>query len=979
MLLSFFGVLFGIVAVGTAVLFVGLLGLLIFDVLFRRTFRNLAFRNINRRRGEAALVMIGSLLGTAIICASGVVGDTVDASIRDAARTNLGPIDETVRLVGPDQFAQAEAAIASPPIADVDGTLRLLSAGAVAANTASDRKAQPTAALVEVDFDHARSLGPDPSITGFAEAGPTPTGDEAVIGSRLAAKLGLHPGNPIELFAYGGSRVFTVRTIVAEIGLAGYAPVRSSRFTSGQPAAVFVPAGTIESMLTAASTTARNAQVPTAELLISNRGGVFEGADHTTEVAEELKARTEGVGGVQIGKLKRELLDQARAQGDSLASLFRSIGFFSVIAGILLLVNLFVMLSEERKTELGMLRALGFKRNHLVRSFAIEGATYSFIASVLGAGAGIGVGWAIIQATTSIFNRGNADVVFALTVKPTSLLAGAGVGLTISLFTVWGTSFRISRLNIIRAIRDLPEPKLARQSTRGLVAGAVVATVFALLFVVGLTSDKALLVLGAPAVVLFGLIFVFGRFLPRKPLTVVLSSLALGWGIGVFTILPDEVGRAGVDVFVVQGMVLVAAGVTIFAQADRVWAGLARAVSASGRGLSTRLGLAYPLARKFRTALLLAMYAIVIFTMAFISVFAGILGNQAPLFTEEVSAGFDLFVESNQGNPVTEEQLRTVPSVAAVAPLTRGVTQAITSRRPDGVNVALTGFDGSLLDQGQPRLGSRDGVYLDDAAAFRAVLADPTLIVVNQNFGMQAQGGPPQANLVVGDIVKLRNTATNVEKPLKVVGIMASDFVNNGGMVSNGFIDDFLGPRKVQNRHYVKVEPSADADLVALSVSGALIQNGADAHSFTSVVEESLQAQIGFFGLLRAYLGLGLLIGIAGLGVVMVRAVRERRREIGMLRAMGCSSGVVRRAFILEAAFIALQGILLGVGLGMITSYNLLVNSDAFGDQRLEFSWPWGALGAIAVVPLVASLLATAWPASQAARIRPAVALRIAD
>jgi len=131
--------------------------------------------------------------------------------------------------------------------------------------------------------------------------------------------------------------------------------------------------------------------------------------------------------------------------------------------------------------------------------------------------------------------------------------------------------------------------------------------------------------------------------------------------------------------------------------------------------------------------------------------------------------------------------------------------------------------------------------------------------------------------------------------------------------------------------------------------------------------------------LLRAYLGLGLLIGIAGLGVVMVRAVRERRREIGMLRAMGCSSGVVRRAFILEAAFIALQGILLGVGLGMITSYNLLVNSDAFGDQRLEFSWPWGALGAIAVVPLVASLLATAWPASQAARIRPAVALRIAD
>ena len=157
------------------------------------------------------------------------------------------------------------------------------------------------------------------------------------------------------------------------------------------------------------------------------------------------------------------------------------------------------------------------------------------------------------------------------------------------------------------------------------------------------------------------------------------------------------------------------------------------------------------------------------------------------------------------------------------------------------------------------------------------------------------------------------------------------------------------------------------------------IQNGADAHSFRSVVDDQLQAQIGFFALLRAYLGLGLLIGIAGLGVVMVRAVRERRREIGMLRAMGFAAGVVRRAFILEAAFIALQGILLGVGLGMITSYNLLVNSDAFGGQKFDFSWPWGVLATIALVPLAASLLATAWPATQAARIRPAVALRIAD
>jgi len=82
---------------------------------------------------------------------------------------------------------------------------------------------------------------------------------------------------------------------------------------------------------------------------------------------------------------------------------------------------------------------------------------------------------------------------------------------------------------------------------------------------------------------------------------------------------------------------------------------------------------------------------------------------------------------------------------------------------------------------------------------------------------------------------------------------------------------------------------------------------------------------------------------------------------------------------VLEAAFVAMQGIVLGVVLGMVTSYNLLVNSSAFGEQPLDFAWPWAALAVIVVVPLVASLLATAWPATQAARIKPAVALRIAD
>lgn len=948
----------------------------IVDLIRKPTFRRLAFRNISRRRGEAVLVIVGSLLGAAIITASYVVGDTIEGSIRDAARTDLGPIDETVRVVDPSKLATVQAAISEPTIPGVDGILPIRSAGAVAAGTGSDRRAVPNSGMVEVDFDQARRFGSDPAITGLADAGPTPRGDEALISTRLANQLGVGAGDRIEVFAYGGSRTFAVRQVLPEVGLAGYVPVRGA---VSRPASVLVPIGTIDSLVGDPSTL--SAAPPVNEVVVSNDGGVFDGAAASGTISAELTARVNQVQGVQVLELKGDLLDNAKSAGDSFSQLFSTVGYFSVIAGILLLINLFVMLSEERKSELGMLRAMGFKRNHLVRTFAIEGAVYSVVASVLGAVVSVGVSWVILLAASSIFSRGDQDLSYPLVVKPASLLTGAAIGLVISLCTVWGTSLRIARLNIIRAIRDLPEPKLARQRPLAVVLGAIGVAFGLAVFAAGWSRSNAVAVLAGPAIALFCLIPVLGRVLPRKLVIVGCSAGALVWGIGVFSFASTKVGRAGIQVFVVQGVVLVAAGVVMLAQADRVWAALSNGISASGGGLATRLGLAYPLARKFRTSMLLAMFSIVIFTMAFISVLSGIFGNQAPTFTQEVRAGYDLYVDSNQGNPVTTEQLQAVPGIESVAPLTRGAALAITSRRPEGANVGVTGFDERLLARGEPKLELRGGEYASDADAFRAVLQDPGLIIVNSNFGgrQQGGGGPPQTNLVPGDEVTLRNTATNAERRMRVVGVLASDFVGNGGMVATGTVTDLLAPRLVQNRHYVHVAAGADANEVASRVSGSLIQNGANARSFESVVNELLAQQLAFFSLLRGYLGLGLLIGIAGLGVVMVRAVRERRRQIGMLRAMGFSSKIVRRAFMLEAAFVALQGILLGIVLGMVTSYNLLVNSDAFGDQKLDFTWPWGVIAIIAVVPLAASLLATAWPATQAARIKPAVALRIAD
>ena len=111
------------------------------------------------------------------------------------------------------------------------------------------------------------------------------------------------------------------------------------------------------------------------------------------------------------------------------------------------------------------------------------------------------------------------------------------------------------------------------------------------------------------------------------------------------------------------------------------------------------------------------------------------------------------------------------------------------------------------------------------------------------------------------------------------------------------------------------------------------------------VIDAELAETNGFMRLMQGYLGLGLLIGIAGLGVVMVRAVRERRRQIGMLRAMGFPAAVVRRAFLLEASFVAVQGIVIGIVLGLVTAWQVMTNSDAFGSQGLDLRGAVAARG----------------------------------
>jgi ABC-type antimicrobial peptide transport system permease subunit len=140
-----------------------------------------------------------------------------------------------------------------------------------------------------------------------------------------------------------------------------------------------------------------------------------------------------------------------------------------------------------------------------------------------------------------------------------------------------------------------------------------------------------------------------------------------------------------------------------------------------------------------------------------------------------------------------------------------------------------------------------------------------------------------------------------------------------------------------------------------------------------------------FFTFLDLFLGIfgSLALAVASLGIVntLVMAILERRREIGIMKALGASDGDVKRIFFFEAGSMGLLGGALGTGLGWTIGRVINFATNVYlqrQDIRPENFWvipPW-LVGAALGFSIFVSLFAGLYPASRAARLNPVEALR---
>jgi putative ABC transport system permease protein len=943
-------------------------------VATRPVLRRLALRNAARRPKESALVLLGAMFGTAIITGSAIVGDTLEESSRALARTQLGPADIVAVAFDNDAATRAHQEISSLASSDdrIDGVMRMSGVVApISATADGGARAEPRGNVLEIDFAEARTFGGRPEDTGVK--GTTPAAGEAVITDDLADTLRIGEGDTVSVHAFGTSRDFRVTSILGRHGIAGFTLFSGSN-SDGPPRSqspnVFLTPGTLDAWPRASA----DARPPQQMTLVSLRGGVYDSAPLSEPVAETMRER---IGpGVSVDTAKADGLRIAELVGASFTELFGSLGVFTSFAGVLLLVNIFVMLAQERRTEMGMMRAVGMRRRALVGSFGTEGWLYALGAAALGTIGGLGVGYLIVLVTASIFRRGNEAFEMYFSASAATLRFGFSAGFLISLVTVVATSFWVSRQNVIRAIRDLPEPTTVKRRLISSIIGAIAVVLGIVMTMSGFANSDAAAVLAGPLLIALGGMPLLSRFAPRRLVVSLLSGALLVWAIAAFDIAGDAFRNPDISLFVVDGIILVIAAITLISQNQDVIGSLIRRLG-GGRAMSARLGLAYPLSKRGRTGLILAMYSVVAFSLTGITLFAQVFENQIDNFTADVSGGFDVKVRSLASAPIAPDALATVPGVEAVAPVVLGGAE-FDAGRGEFTRWPIAGFDERLVDRGAPALQEwMPELGSTEEDAYRAVLANPEYIIVNEFFLVEGAGGPPPAGPPLGMVVKVRNIETGVDETVTVVALSEAGFDNAFAWRAAPAVEQLLGERASATLSYVAVSPDADAQDVAERINGEFLTQGADAISFERSVAQGLEFQQSFMRLMQGYLALGLVVAIAGLGVVMVRAVRERRREVGVLRALGFQPKAIRRAFIIESGFVAVEGVVVGTVLAIITVWRL-IGANSFGDG-LEFSVPWLSLLLLIALTLAASLLATVAPAQQASRIKPAVALRIAD
>ncbi len=1121
-----FGVSMNTIAVVVVIITLAILVLLAWVAFRNPVMFKTGLRNIPRRRAQTTLIIFGLMLATVIMTVAFGTGDTVSSTVTDdiyqlAGETDMlivwdeegSPRPEDERVIPLEEVAAWEERFANDP--DIDGFLPILLETLPVINTATGLN-EAGATIVAYDTTAAAPFGSLRDLDGNVV---TVSGNEIVVNEDLAGEIDAEVGQTLVLLLGGYPVEVVVVAIAPNSFLSGTFNVGASEYPGGTVSFDFL------------SEILELDGIAYA-VVVTNAGGVRDGLERSDVVEEKLNEVIDGTP-YEVQPLKKDAIEIAKLVGSVFTTIFIIFGLFSIAAGILLIFLIFIMLAAERKPEMGMARAVGAKRRHLVESFLAEGMGYDLGAAVVGLVAGVFVTFGMV-ALINAFAEAGLGLELRTNLTPRSLIIAFCLGVISTFVVIFFAAVRASRLNIVAAIRDLPEPIVtnpeaatwrgyARAVLNAAVAGGAIAVsvfalyrlpdfagLFSIALVFGLIGPYVYVLrrhnFGAPrheriagqriplwpfvlvplipfylVALLFvrimrdrnprvGLWLIFlGILLPPIGLLLVASqdrdrpiawgagfgvvglalaalfmewafssnsyfffaggmSLAFGWAAFTlryfrmqervsFTILAclllafwyvSPAGaldfiigdlEGGPELFFLSGIVMVACGTFLIVyNADILLPPVATVGARLGRIVpAVKTAVAYPLTARMRTGMTIMMIGLITFSLV---MFSTVNDNFTNIFlSDDAKGGFDTIVFVNSNNrtddlvaTLEENGVDTTPIVAVSEQRIAwaGETEIFVDA-PSGPGVAGTftviGADAAFFATNEFELKRRAAGYGSDEEVWAAVASDATLAVIPGELTDAAGAEFSEFALLTLDpalvgegfepfILHLHAPGTDLNTSVTVIGQVddPGDIFWNGIIVQRDTVVAAF-PDSDSQRFVLKNRDGTDQEAFAKSIESGLPQ--ASAESFQKLLDDQRAASQGFLLLFQGFMGLGLIIGIAALGVIAFRAVVERRQQIGMLRAIGYQRSMVALSFVFESGFVALSGIILGAVLGVSLSW-VLFTSGGIGEasEGGDFIVPWLQLIVICGIAFGASMIMTWFPAQSASRVAVAEALR---
>jgi len=1052
----------GLAVVGVAVLVALLAGA--HPILTR-----MAARNALRRRSRIVLVTFGLLIGTAIICSSLAVGDTLGHIFTGDVYERLDAVDVTVsnevneqRFDFPEPYFHALRNESLARGLAFDGMAPVLERVMPIRNNLTGKQAITVHGL---DDAYESGFGPllalDGSQAPIADLPP----DGVYVNERAARDLNASAGDILTLF-WG-----TTNASVDYVRVAGLVRDEGKARYEHMPI-VFRPLADAQRSFDAAS--------EINLIKVSAPGPVIGGEERSALLAQGLRDEINrqrmlaGSGwNLAVREVKADGLEQAQVFADQATELFLVMGSFAIIAGVLLIVNVFVMLAEERKPEMGVSRAIGLKRAHLTLSFLFEGSLYAAIAAAAGALAGLALGWIMIAVFNLVFPPEAGAAALEFFVDPASVLLAFAAGVLITILAVALASAFVSRLNIVQAIRNLAErredglswaqrwlvfltllggvlflirgfgvyrlewppldfsevhlvaaavglaavngwllSKVFRREAIARATGVGIQAAFAALVIAGgyhaLTAgvgpDESLGAYRVASVPLLaiGLGTAASRVVGFR-IAYSLAGLSILWWLLYPPVGLVDQSRDNLSIlFVETGFLLVVGAilVAVFNTSPILRFAIER-LGGKGRPVA-RAAVTYPMAKKFRTGLTVAMFALSLFSITVIAMIQGLQAASLDAFVEGQSGGYEIAAYANGYVPIqnfSDELVRRGISLdnfdggeEGIAEATVLSVQVNKSGDPEKRDYTLWGVDNFLIQKNtyefqdhlptilydynnvptEIRLNTREDVW-------RALQLNRSYAVVDRGAAGADQFTPDvgQLRLNLGNRVFATDAEGNVTREFVILGILEQSLqFTQGIFVDRETVTQTYDLRLARTAYFFQLAPGVDARTVRAELEEKFFVEGL----ITIDVREEITTQFDqadrVLLLMQAYLAIGLVVGVTGLGVITIRAVVERRQEIGVMRALGFTRRMVRNVFLLEIALIASLGIAIGMGLGVVLAQRVW---EAYFSSIAVFAIPWMHLATVAAIAFGFALLATAGPALRASRLPPAETLRYVE